>query len=327
MSKALVTGAPGWLGNTFIRRLLKEGRSISLIVDPSFKNGDIRSLLPTHQKNQIDLTVCDLRELDTLKGALGEVSTVFHIAAVQHPAKVSDFYKINSEAAANLARIAALAGAKRFVFISSCSVQGSSDRPSEESTPLTGYTHYTLSKIKAEELLAQVADQTGIEIVIIRPGVFYGREASANMKRLMQMVQTKTLPMFGSDGFKRTYVDVEKVSEALLLAEAKAKSGTAYLIGDLEPLTTKELYETLGQALGCRPKILPLPVIVSRLAETTTFEIGKALGMHIRMGNIMGEFGRPTYFQSTNSASLGFEPLASSRPGLTAMAKHYLETQ
>jgi nucleoside-diphosphate-sugar epimerase len=326
MSEFLVTGAPGWLGNTLLRRLLKSGRTVRLIIDPAFKNADLKSLLPPFEAGQVEFHICDLRDQKSLQDAMTGITSVFHLAAVQHPANVSDFYAVNSDAAAQLARTAAAAGAKKFVFVSSCSVHGSSQQATNENTPLQGYTHYTQSKIKAEELLQQVRQETGLELAIIRPGVFYGVLPSVNMKKLMKMVQSKMLPVFGHDGFRRTYVDVEKVAEALMLAEQDGVSGTAYAIGDLEPLTTRELYETLATALGCRAKILTLPLFVSRTAEAGAFTLGKIAGMHVPMANIMGEFGRPTFFTSVNAASIGFEPHASSRPGLEAMAKNYIKS-
>ena len=325
MSKCLLTGTPGWLGGTLLRQLLSSNRSVHLIIDPIFSSAkDIRSLLPPTEGHDIGFTTCDLRDYSTIKKSLNDIGTVFHLAASQHPAKVKDFYQINSDATAELARSAAAAGAKRFIFVSSCSVQGSSDTPTSESTPLHGYTHYTRSKIKAEQLLQQVSKETGLDVIIVRPGVFYGASPSINMKRLMYMVQNNFLPVFGKDGFKRSYVQVEKVAEALLLAEKNGTSGCAYLIGDSEPLTTVQLYEVLAESLGCKPKMVHLPVFIARASELCTFEIGKTLGMHVKAGNVLGEFGRATFFSSTNAADLGYEPLPSSRPGLAEMARSYL---
>jgi len=323
MKSVLVTGAPGWLGNTLLKKIQPMGLRIHLIVDPVFTGVEINKLLPAISDDQMRVTYCDLRDKEKLSSAISGCDTVLHMAAVQHPRTIKELYSINAEASAALAELAAKSAVEKFIFVSSCSVQGPSANATNELMPLTGCTHYTMSKIAAESKLQKIKEQFGMHLVIIRPGVFYGTDASVNMNKLMDMIRQKPVPVFGPNGFKRTYVQIEKVAEALVLAAERGRSGDAYLIGDLEPLTTREFYETIAEGLGCKARIVSLPTVVSRLAEATTFAIGSGLNRHFRMGNIIGEFGRPTFFSSVKSTDLGFQQLPSSRVGLKEMATTY----
>jgi UDP-glucose 4-epimerase len=327
MSSTLITGAPGWLGNTLLERLLHSQRSIRLLVDPVFAKSDVRKVLPPMEPNQFEMFSCDLQDQKRLVNALSGVNSVFHLAAAQHPKRVSDIYSINTEATGSLARLAADAGVEKFVFVSSGTVQGANatEEPTNElSPPGKLYTHYAFSKLKAEALVQKVKEETGLHVVIVRPGVFYGSLPSPNMQRFMKMIQTSRVPVFGKEGFRRTYADVRKVAEALVLAEANGKSGHAYIAADVEPLSTREVYETLAKGLGCQPRIVNLPVAVSRIAEKSAFHLGQILDRHLRMANIMGEFGRPNVFVSVLAETIGFQPLNTSRPGLMEMAGAYL---
>jgi nucleoside-diphosphate-sugar epimerase len=329
MSSVLITGAPGWLGNTLLESMDKSTRSLRLIVDPIYANSDLKALLPAAMADQIEIASCDLRDSSNVAKNLKDVQTVFHLAAVQHPKRVSEIYAINSDATGTLARLAASAGVEKFVFVSSGIVQGvnTTSEPTNELTQ-TGkiFTHYGFSKLKAEALVQDVREKTGLHVVIVRPGVFYGRRASANMRRFLKMIQTKRLPLFGKDGFRRSYVDVQKVAEALLLAEEKGRSGNAYVISDNQALDTRELYETLAEALGCRPRLVNVPVTVARMAEKAAFYSGCWLDRHLSTANIIGEFGRPNFYVSVRDNEIGFKPLASPRPGLNEMAAAFLRS-
>jgi nucleoside-diphosphate-sugar epimerase len=330
VSRTLVTGAPGWLGNTLLTKLIEKERSIRLLIDPIFTKNDLGKLLSPIDINQLEIVFCDLRDPEGLAKVTSEVNSVFHVAAAQHPRKVSDIYAINTEATGTLAMLAAKAGVEKFVFVSSGTVQGvnANDQPTNEliqSGKL--YTHYSLSKLQAEALLRKVSDQSGLNVVFIRPGVFYGTNPSPNMQRFMSMIQQRPMPIFGKDGYKRTYADITKVADALLLAEQHGRNGQAYIAADLGALSTREVYEAIANGLGCQPRVINVPTGLARLAEASALHLGRLLDRHFTMLNIIGEFARPSVFSSLYSDELGLKPLPSSYPGLKEMASGFRKSQ
>ena len=195
-----------------------------------------------------------------------------------------------------------------------------------ETSPYQFHTHYNRSKIQADELLLQQAKHSNTRLIILAPAVFYGSPASQNLAELISMLKNKKLlPLIGKQGTSRSYVDIQKVIEALLAAETKGNSGDIFLLADQQALTTLEFYQSLGQGVGVQPKILRLPLICSRTAEKMAFLVG-SLGKHLRRCTILGEFGRSHIVSSLKAQQvLGINFPESSRPGLEAMAKNFLK--
>ena len=127
--------------------------------------------------------------------ALVGITTVVHLAARVHVMRDTEadpltaFRAVNVQGTLNLARQAAAAGVKRFVFISSVKVNGETtelDQPftsDDEPAPLDPYG---VSKMEAEQGLRKIAAETGMEVVIIRPPLVYGPGVKANFQTMMR---------------------------------------------------------------------------------------------------------------------------------------------
>ncbi len=329
MAKYLVTGAPGWLGTELVERLLKDNHTVRCLIHPSMK--DSNSLKSWQSNSKFELSLGDLRNISDVDKAVHECERVFHAAAAQHPKHVSEIYQVNTEGTVTLAQASSRAGVKKFIFVSSSTVHGSNftNQPLDETklseSPLT---HYGRSKLQAEQKLKQIASNTGLPIVTVRPGVFYGHRPSPNLKQLMNLILNKKLvPYFGSSGCLRSYVDIERVVEALLFVAEKAPNGEAYLVGDENPLSTLGLYQTIAGELGSKVRGLRLPILTSRMAEQTSLFVGKTANIHLKVPNALGEFGRTHYFSSNKIKSLGFSLSRESTTGIKEMAKSFLTHQ
>ena len=112
--------------------------------------------------------------LDGLKG----VDTIVHTAARVHVMDersldpVAEFRSVNVLGSINLARQAAKSGVKRLIYLSSVKVngelstEGCSLKAGDIRRPVGAYA---ISKSEAEIGLLEVASETGMEVVIIRP--------------------------------------------------------------------------------------------------------------------------------------------------------------
>jgi UDP-glucose 4-epimerase len=103
---------------------------------------------------------------------------------------LAEFRKVNAEGTLNLARQAAQAGVKRFIFVSTIKVNGEGrDAPYRETDLAAPEDAYAISKWEAEQGLQQIVRETGLEVVILRPPLVYGPGVKANFLRLMQIIQ------------------------------------------------------------------------------------------------------------------------------------------
>ncbi len=316
MSKVMVLGAEGWLGARLVQRLAQEGRTV-LCVD-LFVGTNIREL------PGIEVIEADIRDAARFLPRLAECTTVFSCAGLLHPKKTSEIYVVNRDAPVALYEACIQHGVKTFVHISSINAQGENQSPTtffDEATPPHPTTHYGVSKLEGDLKLMALAGEGKTRLIILRPGVFYGENPSRNLREFMETLKKGTLPLFAPRGFLRTYVDVDKVVEALLLSERNGSSGQAYIIGDAEPLCTLRFYQIVADELGVKPKTVAAPAAAAHLCERLAFLAGKA-NVHIRLFTIVGEFGR-NIFGSVAKAQreLGFVPHQTSEEGLRRMVR------
>ena len=126
---------------------------------------------------------------------------------------------INTLGTLNLAKQAAEAGVKRFVFVSSIKVNGEFTEPGSPFLPNLDNIPkdpYGLSKYEAEVALAKLSKETGLEVVIVRPPLVYGPGVKANFLSMMRMVE-KGIPLpFGAIHNKRSLVYVDNLSSLIL---------------------------------------------------------------------------------------------------------------
>ena len=168
--KISITGATGLVGRPLVAQLVALGRFEVLALTRQFPTNKV-----TGAKY---LPVGDLSSRSQWLGAMDGVHTVVHAAArvhVMHDTEadpLTAFRAVNVEGTLNLARQAAAAGVKRFVFISSVKVNGESTQTGQAFTEADApnpQDAYGQSKHEAEQGLRQIAADTGMEVVIIRP--------------------------------------------------------------------------------------------------------------------------------------------------------------
>jgi len=202
--------------------------------------------------------------------ALKNIDVVVHLAArvhVLHDTSVNalaKFRKVNVEGTLNLARQAANAGVKRFVFISTIKVNGENTLSGQafvaddEPNPLD---FYAISKLEAEDGLRQLAVDTDMEVVIIRPPLVYGAGVKANFQTMMRYL-VKGLPLpFGLVVNKRSLVALDNLVDLIMLCMTHpAAANMTFLVCDGEDLSTTELLRRLAVFMGKKVWLLPVPV-------------------------------------------------------------------
>ncbi len=227
----LVTGASGFIGSFLCKRLLTEGRNVRGTMLSS-KNST--SLVAGVESVIVKSLGAETSWEETLAG----IDTVVHLAARVHimgdlsSNPLEEFRKVNVGGTLKLARDAVNAGVKRFIFISSIKVNGEESPVAyTEKSGSNPQDAYAISKWEAEQILHQIAAETGMEIVIIRPPLVYGPGVKANFLQLLNIV-TRGIPLpFAGVCNRRSLIFVENLVDAIIACIERPEAAGTNLLG------------------------------------------------------------------------------------------------
>lgn len=201
--------------------------------------------------------------------ALDGMAAVVHLAARVHVMAetstdpMADFRAVNVGGTLTLARQAAAAGVQRFVFVSSVKVNGESSRPLQAIRELDApapQDPYAISKHEAEVGLRQIATDTGMEVVIIRPPLVYGPGVKANFAALMAAIANGTPLPLGALHNRRSLVGLDNLVDFIITCLTHtAAANETFLVSDGENLSTTDLARRLGIALNRPARLIPVP--------------------------------------------------------------------
>jgi nucleoside-diphosphate-sugar epimerase len=253
---------------------------------------------------------------------LDDVNAVVHLAARVHVTRdrrtdpLAAFRQVNVRGSARLAEAAAQRGVRRFVFMSSIKVhgEGSDVRPLREDDRLRPLDAYAVSKVEAEERLSEIAECTGLELVILRPPLVYGPGVKANFMRLLRAVDYGFPLPLGSANNVRSLVFVDNLADAVLncLTNPRGEGGT-FFVSDSEPVSTASLVRGIARALDREPRLLAIPPVLMRWA-------GSATGRGTTIDSLFGSLAVDT---RRIRETLGWTPPYSLKQGLEATAEWY----
>lgn len=261
LTNVLVTGATGFLGRELTKHLVNSDK---------FKcSGTVRSEFKQKAPFCNLINVGELSEHTDWTSALINQDVIIHTAARAHIMRdnvaepLAEYRKVNVGGTLNLARQAAEYGIKRFIFISSIKVNGertlkgkpflSEDIPAPEDA-------YGLSKLEAEQGLRKLAVETGMEVVIIRPTLVYGRNVKGNFANLIKLIE-KGLPLpLGAVHNKRSMVALDNLVDLVITCiDHPAAANQVFLASDGEDISTTELLRKVAKAMGKKSRLIPIP--------------------------------------------------------------------
>lgn len=260
ISSLLVTGASGFLGRQLCAEFIKRRWAVKAALRTP-------SLLATEFK---PVVIGNMDSEATWADALRDVDIVIHLAARVHVMHdtiadpLAAFRAINVAGTLNLARQAATAGVKRFVFVSSIKVNGESTHEGQAFTEADApdpQDAYGQSKHEAELGLRQLALETGMEVVIIRPPLVYGPGVKANFAALMRAVQRGWPLPLGAVHNRRSLVALDNLVDFIVTCTTHPQAANqTFLVSDGQDLSTTELVRGLARACGRSARLLPVPV-------------------------------------------------------------------
>lgn len=256
----LITGASGYIGRALTQRLLDDGHTVLAMV----RRPDPNLPAPAEQWPVADICALPADSAHRLRS----VECVIHCAARVHVMRetqampIHAFRQVNVDATLALARIAAAAGVRRFVFLSTIGVNGSDssagafrhDDPPRPASP------YAVSKREAEQALDALASDSKMQTMHIRPPLVYGRGAPGNFALLRKAVASGLPLPLGALHHARSFVSLDNLVDLLAhLVTWPGNGRGAYLVSDGQDLNTTEFVRAIGLAMGKRPWLLPIP--------------------------------------------------------------------
>lgn len=271
--KVFVTGATGFVGASLVSRLNDLGR-FGVRAAVRSESGEL--LAGVEQVVAGDLTP----NTDWQQALLG-VDVVVHLAARVHVMQdrasdpLTEFRRVNVDGTLNLATQAAAAGVRRFIFISSIKVNGEFTRLGQvftvDDVPVT-QDPYGTSKWEAEQALHKVAEDTGLEVVILRPPLVYGPGVKANFLRLLDLVN-KNIPLpLSMVNNKRSMLYIGNLVDAIIRCiEHPDAANQTFLVSDGQDVSTPELIRMIAKAMSKKARLFPCPAPLLRI-------IGKVVG-------------------------------------------------
>ncbi len=267
--KVLVTGAGGFIGFTLCRYLVAQGCQVIAVLRDARQLYELGDKLTT-------IVIDDLCEVHDWKDMLEGIDAVVHLAGYVHEraGNLSEqaslqCTRLNIDVTRSLAKAAASAGVKRFIYVSSVKVHGES---SDQNKSVTEFIElfpegsYAKSKLVAEGLLRDVESSSEMGVVIVRPPLVYGPGVKANFLRLMKLVEKGIpLPLAAVDN-RRSFIYLENLVDLLALSIVHPEAaGETFLVSDSEGVSTPVLINMLAEGLGVTPRLFPISVEVMQV--------------------------------------------------------------
>lgn len=260
---------------------------------------------------------CDLACEAIPSEALDGVEGIVHLAGHAHTAEPRSeeeraaIRAVNVEGTRKLARAAAQAGVRRFVFVSSATVHGPGPfkHAIGEDAPLRPATTYAVTKAEAETVLWQVARGSGMEVCILRPPLVYGAGAAGNFARLMTWARQGWPMPSGVRACKRSMIARTNLADAVAAGLTHpAAAGQTFLVADAEPLSAGDLYAMIREAMGEKARFVPCPAPLLALGL-------RAVGRGDDAQRLLGAFLLDT---SAIRERLGWQPPVTARQEIAA---------
>lgn len=289
--RVLVTGSTGFIGRSVVEALAE-----SMDSEPMLALRRSPTNPPAWPPYAM---VGDLAPDTDWSEALQGCGAVVHSAARVHVMDdgasdpLAEYRRANVEGTLNLARQAVEAGVARFVFLSSIKVNGAqtaNNRAFTAEDAPNPVDPYGISKHEAEQGLLALAEETGLEVVIIRPPLVYGPGVKANFASMMRWLHRGVPLPLGAIHNRRSLVARANLVDLIMTClNHPAATNQVFLAGDGEDLSTTELLCRLGQALGRPARLLPVP---EGLLKGASVLLGKKAVAERLFGSLRVDIGK-----------------------------------
>ncbi len=261
--RILITGGTGFIGKELVRRLLKEGYDIRLLVRSADKAADIGLSAGS-------IIIGDVTNMPSVKRAMEGCTHVFHLAAYARPdAKdTTVFRRVNVEGTHNVLEAALAQGVERVVFTSTAGIFAATgpddDAVESGARQESSQTDYIATKIEAEALFREYLSK-GLNIVTLYPSRVFGpgviSTSNAVTKIIGLFIRGRWRLIPGNGKSIGNYVFIDDVVAGHILAMQKGRKGEGYLLGG-ENVSFRDFFSILKEVSGKRYCLFRIPYTV-----------------------------------------------------------------
>ena len=272
--KYLVTGGAGFIVSNIAEKLLKEGHFVRVL--DNFFSGKRENLSFTQEfarTGAFELIEGDIRDKSACEKACAGMDYVLHQAALRSVPKSlkepENYNDVNINGTLFMLQAASKAKVQRFVFVSSSSVYGDTDKfpEREDAYPLL-ISPYALSKLTGEYYCRIFSEFFNVETVCLRYfNVFGPRQALDDEyavvipKFIHCILNDEQPPIFGTGKQSRDFTFIENVVQAnILAATVPGIKHEVFNVANGRDNTVLELVDSLNKIIGknIQPKLLPV---------------------------------------------------------------------
>ena len=316
--RILVTGGAGFIGERIVRELVEAGDQVTVL--------DLHPpIVPIRGARYV---LGDVRDPDAVRTALGEATTVFHLAAAHHDSGIAEetYFDVNVGGTQALCDAMSASDARDLCYFSSCAVYGATPEPrTEHSQPMpTG--HYGKSKLEAERVIERWSRTgDGRTALVIRPPVVFGPGNFANMYALIDQIARRRFAQVGPGRNKKSMTFIDNLVAATMYLWRGGQTGVFNCV-DKPDQPSADITAAVARALA-RPAprfYVPLPVAFAAVAP---IEFGMRVAgrdPRITIARIRKFAADRTVFESVRLPNTGFVPPVSLPDGIAAMVRWYV---
>lgn len=319
MMNVLITGGSGFIGRYLVERLGAEGHACTILdlVPPSWSSNGTRFVQG------------DVRAPSTMRAALQACDAVFHLAAAHHDFGIArdTYFAVNELGSAVLCDAMDEAGVRRACFYSSVAIYGNVPEPHHEDSRARPVTPYGESKLAAEAVFRRWTERgSGRSALVIRPTITFGPRNFANMYSLIRQIHSGLFVPVGSGANVKSLSYVENLVDATMaLWQRERAPFDVYNFIDKPDLTSRQIAETIYEALGKRPPPFRIPLSAAMLLGRP-FDVVIALtgrNLPISTARIGKLAGVQTKYEADKLYATGFTPSVTLTDGIRGMVEWF----
>lgn len=217
MTRALITGASGFIGSHLAAALTRRGYDVTCLVRANSATGILSKL-------GVRLVQGDLADAVSIKRAVNNVDQVYHVAGAVKAVTAKQLWDVNAAGTRNVAdACAARQTPPTLVYVSSIAAAGPSteQRPLRESDICRPISNYGRSKRGGEVAVARVADR--LPATIVRPPLVFGPRDRNTLLMVRPVWRFGTLSVPGSRQRRYSFIHSEDLADALVAAAEKGR--------------------------------------------------------------------------------------------------------
>jgi nucleoside-diphosphate-sugar epimerase len=310
--KILITGASGFVGQSLLRHLHKNGHQC---IGASREKTLVTPEIHTH-------AVGDIRGAVDWSPLLDGVECVVHLAARAHLLRddasnpQGAFDEVNLDATMSLVRQAQEAGVKRFVYVSSIGVHGAATEnfAITESSSLAPHSPYARSKLKAEDAIREYLADKAMGWVIVRPPLIYAAGAPGNFGLLLKLVDKGyPLPFYRVHN-ARSLLSLDNFVDFLGLCASDVRAaGEIFVVSDGVDFSIGEIIKLLAEGMSKTIRLFPVPDVLVRFGA----------GLLRRENTYVQLYGSLQVDSSKARRVLDWQPVVNGREGLINAGRYF----